>query len=123
MIPTCSDVCERIHEELIGLGFKIDGNEEDHADMLEALDKTTFIKDNQLVFTATISHKYGISTYVSLTEDGLEEQIYDYVKEWWDQWENIPEMPKDKAKAIEVYFEFQNEYAGREWIDYSQTGL
>jgi len=44
MQPGCSDVCEIVQERLIELGFKIDGNNEDHADMIEALEKIKFVK-------------------------------------------------------------------------------
>ena len=44
MRPGCSDVCEIVHEKLIELGFKIDNNNEDHTDMIEALEKIKFVK-------------------------------------------------------------------------------
>lgn len=44
MKPGCSDVCEIVHERLILLGFKIDNNNEDHTDMIEALEKIKFVK-------------------------------------------------------------------------------
>ncbi len=37
----CSDVCEVVHERLAKLGFVISENEE-HDDILEALDKVSF---------------------------------------------------------------------------------
>lgn len=44
MKPSCSDVCEIVHEKLISLGFKIDNSNEDHTDMIEALEKIEFVK-------------------------------------------------------------------------------
>lgn len=44
MRPSCSDVCEIIHEKLNELGFKIDDSDEDHTDMIEALGKIRFVK-------------------------------------------------------------------------------
>ena len=44
MQPGCSDVCEIVHERLIGLGFNIDNDNEDHTDMIEALEKIKFVK-------------------------------------------------------------------------------
>ena len=37
-------MCEIVHERLIELGFKIDNNNEDHTDMIEALEKIKFVK-------------------------------------------------------------------------------
>ncbi len=44
MQPGCSDVCEIVHERLIELGFKIDNDNEDHTDMIEALEKIKFVR-------------------------------------------------------------------------------
>ncbi len=38
----CSDVCEAVHERLNQLGFRFSGDE-DHSDILEALNKVEFI--------------------------------------------------------------------------------
>ncbi len=43
--PDCSDVCELVHERLKDLGFDIDQDEEDHSDMIEALNKTVLVRD------------------------------------------------------------------------------
>jgi hypothetical protein len=44
MQMSCSDICEIVHIKLNELGFKIDVNNEDHTDMMEALEKVRFIK-------------------------------------------------------------------------------
>jgi len=45
MTLSCSDVCEAIHETLKKLGFfKLNDDDEDHADMLEALTEVVMIK-------------------------------------------------------------------------------
>jgi len=44
MLPSCSDVCEIVHKRLGELGFKIDGDNEDHTDMMEALEQVRFVK-------------------------------------------------------------------------------
>lgn len=44
MQPSCSDVCEIVHKRLNELGFKIDEIDEDHTDMIEALEKVRFVK-------------------------------------------------------------------------------
>lgn len=43
--PDCSDVCEIIHDRLKDLGFNIDPDDEDHTDVIEALNKTVLIRD------------------------------------------------------------------------------
>lgn len=44
MQPSCSDVCEIVHKKLSELGFQIDESDEDHTDMIEALEKVRFLK-------------------------------------------------------------------------------
>lgn len=41
---SCSDVCEIVHQKLIELGFKINDSDEDHTDIIEALEKVRFVK-------------------------------------------------------------------------------
>ena len=40
----CSDVCEEIHHQLKSLGFAIDPNDEDHGDMMAALDQVQVVR-------------------------------------------------------------------------------
>jgi hypothetical protein len=54
----CSDVCEIIHDRLNALGFKIDGSNEDHTDMIEALNKTTLYRDDALPNGAELESAY-----------------------------------------------------------------
>lgn len=44
--PDCSDVCEVVHERLNQLGFRF-SDDEDHPDILEALNKVEFIRTDQ----------------------------------------------------------------------------
>ncbi len=44
MQPCCSDVCEIVQRRLTELGFKIDNDNGDHTDMIEALEKIKFVK-------------------------------------------------------------------------------
>lgn len=39
----CSDVCEYVHEELVRNGFDIDPNDEDHEDIIEALEGAVIV--------------------------------------------------------------------------------
>jgi len=44
--PGCSDVCEAVHERMNQLGFRF-SDDEDHSDILEALNKVEFIRTDQ----------------------------------------------------------------------------
>ncbi len=46
MEPSCSDVCEIVHDRLLMLGFDIDPSEEDHTDIIEALSKVKFVRED-----------------------------------------------------------------------------
>ncbi len=48
---SCSDVCEVVLARLGALGFKI-SDDPDHTDVLEALDKVTFVKDEGRIVIA-----------------------------------------------------------------------
>jgi hypothetical protein len=43
--PGCPEICEIVYNRLIELGFQIDGSDEDHTKMIEALNKTVLLKD------------------------------------------------------------------------------
>lgn len=50
MAKTCSDVCEYVTDELVGLGFRISEDAEDHADdALKALGATRLIRKSTLL--------------------------------------------------------------------------
>lgn len=58
------------------------------------------------VYIATISHRHGVNAYASKTLEGLSDQIYDYVCDWWSE----TQTPKDcrrmkKDDAIKEYFD------------------
>lgn len=58
MSSNCSDVCEAIHSRLMGLGFTSAGDDENHDDMLEALDKVILVrkgKDTKLTKDELVS--------------------------------------------------------------------
>ena len=40
----CSDVCEIVHERLLALGFNIDPENEDHQDIVDALEQVDFTR-------------------------------------------------------------------------------
>lgn len=45
---SCSDVCEAVTDELVSLGFRIDQDDENHADVLKALEQITMVRRDQL---------------------------------------------------------------------------
>ena len=57
------------------------------------------------IYTATISHRHGVNLYHSKSENGLKNQIYGFVAEYWEEeFENDP-IPTETDQAIEAYFE------------------
>ena len=46
-MKSCSDVCEYISEVLLTLGFELDMDDEEHEDMLIALEHVTIVRDNE----------------------------------------------------------------------------
>jgi hypothetical protein len=63
---------------------------------------------------AIIEHKYGFNLYLGTTEKAVQEQVYDYVKTYWEE-EGMMEEPIERFSmmdAIEAYFEDN----GQEWF-------
>ena len=57
------------------------------------------------LWVAVVGNKYGVNSYVAVSEDVLRDEIFEYVKSWWqDELGNLP-LPKDRDEAIETYFE------------------
>ena len=64
----------------------------------------------ETINVAMISHKHGNNFYLSKTEEGLRNIIYNYVVEYW---EFEQEIPADKEDAITLYFDLMP----GEWLD------
>lgn len=58
------------------------------------------------VWIATVSHDNGKNIYASETEKGAVNQVYDYVKENWNNVGGSMDCPEDQDYAIEEYFDF-----------------
>lgn len=56
------------------------------------------------VHVAIIEHNDGINFYAAKDKFGLEQQIYEYVKEWWNKELEDEEIPLDEETAIDYYF-------------------
>jgi len=51
------------------------------------------------------SRRDGVNSYVAVSEEALRNEIFEYVKLWWqDELGNLP-IPQDRDEAIEAYFE------------------
>lgn len=57
------------------------------------------------IFIATISHKHGVFFFAAKTENGLREQLGEYVREWWDRELPDEQIPAATQSQIEAYFE------------------
>ena len=59
------------------------------------------------VHIAIIRHRHGQDLFVARSKDKLNDEIYGYVKSWWDEIDSPSgiEMPEDHDEAIELYFD------------------
>jgi hypothetical protein len=65
---------------------------------------TDMLKNLHLPVTvAAIKHEHGTNTYIG-TQAQIDEQVYEYVQEWWPEVSKKP-MPKDRKKATSYYFD------------------
>jgi len=56
------------------------------------------------LWVAVVSNKYGVNSYVAVSEEVLRDEIFEYVKSWWqDELGNL-QIPQDRDEAIETYF-------------------
>ncbi|MBL7163240.1 MAG: hypothetical protein ISS57_11585 [Anaerolineales bacterium] len=57
------------------------------------------------LWVGVVGNKYGVNTYVAVSEEALRKEIFEYVKAWWqDELGDLP-LPQDRDQAIEAYFE------------------
>ena len=57
------------------------------------------------VHIAVISHRHGQDVLADFTECGLDMQLYEYVRQSWEELFPDTDIPHDVTKAIEDYFE------------------
>ena len=76
------------------------------------------------IFVGVIEHKYGTNYYASRTQDGLEKQIADFCRDWWDSFVSLCdiEIPDEPEAIIEIYFDGENA-GGWESYGYQETEL
>lgn len=70
-----------------------------------------------IVHFAEIHHRHGTDFLLGWTKEQVIDQVYEYVEEWWGEWDYPEESPpKDKMKAIDLYFDGEH---NEEWCDIS----
>lgn len=90
-------------QKLIELGREL--NEQAAKDKAEAKEP----KPDKYIHIAVLSHKHGTNIYTAKTEQGLTNQLYDFVKDDWNEHEDMGEIPEDKQEAIDEYFGVNHE--------------
>jgi hypothetical protein len=77
-----------------------------------------------IIFCATISHKHGTNFYVDHTEELLQKQIADFVRENWNLECIEGEIPDNDDEAVEQYFEqMADGRGGGEHLAYGEAEL
>jgi enoyl-[acyl-carrier-protein] reductase (NADH) len=57
------------------------------------------------VHVGVLHHKHGADIFVGWTEDEVYAKVYEYVKEWWEDFVHDRDLPEDHEEAISAYFE------------------
>ena len=67
------------------------------------------------IWIAVIEHRHGQNVYAARTKRKLLDQLYDYVKQWWDSEIPDEELPPKLSKkaVVDRYFE----HVGHEWLE------
>jgi len=74
------------------------------------------------VWVGVVVHEFGMNQYAAKTKAKLEDQIYEYVEEWWPHEfpdESFPAHWKNKRRVIDCYFQWcENETCEIEQLSY-----
>ena len=67
------------------------------------------------IWIAVVEHRHGQNVYAARTKRKLVDQLYAYVKQWWDSEIPDEELPAkvSKREAVDLYFES----VGHEWLE------
>jgi len=67
------------------------------------------------IWIAVIEHRHGQNVYAARTKRNLVDQLYAYVKQWWESEIPDEELPAkaSKREAVDLYFE----HVGHEWLE------
>ena len=67
------------------------------------------------IWIAVVEHRHGQNVYAAKTKRKLLDQLYAYVKQWWES--EIPDEELSaglsKKEAVDRYFE----HVGHEWLE------
>ena len=65
------------------------------------------------VLIALITHRHGENVYVGATKKELENKIYNFVAQYWQEFMKDRPIPKLKKAAISQYFDVTKELGSR----------
>ena len=67
------------------------------------------------IWIAVVEHRHGQNVYAARTKRKLLDQLYAYVKQWWESEIPDEELPANlpKKEAVDRYFE----HVGHEWLE------
>lgn len=67
------------------------------------------------IWIAVVGHRHGQNVYAARTKAKLVDQLYAYVKQWWESEIPDEELPAGlpKKEVVDRYFE----HVGHEWLE------
>ena len=67
------------------------------------------------IWIAVVEHRHGQNVYGAKTKKKLVDQLYDYVKQWWESELPDEELPANASKrqVVDDYFE----RVSHEWLE------
>jgi len=67
------------------------------------------------IWMAVVEHRHGQNVYAAKTKRKLVDQLYDYVKQWWESEIPDEELPAkaSKREVVDSYFE----HVSHEWLE------
>jgi hypothetical protein len=68
------------------------------------------------IYVGVIRHKHGYDLKLASTEEGLYDEVYGYIKEWWGDFGDGAPLPEDHLTAISAYFELAGDQEGLDII-------
>ena len=75
------------------------------------------------IHIAIITHQHGNNLYAGVTEADVDKEVQEYVRDNWES--HHGKMPKNPAKAVEAYFEAEQDSGSDpcEWLEISEFEL
>jgi hypothetical protein len=71
--------------------------------------------EDMKIWIAVVEHRHGQNVYAAKTKKKLVDQLYDYVKQWWESEIPDEELPANvsKKQVVDDYFE----RVSHEWLE------